>query len=156
MVTRAEIIAAAEAELRALFPGLEAVYHDLVPTQFQRPSAMVALSGETMALRTLRTVARSMDLTVLLFCPVDGYHKADRDVMGAMADWAMERFSAPGLPVGDRVLDIGTVKAAVGTDYAELTVPLSWDDDRIAKADTAQLLERAHLRIQTKTKNEME
>lgn len=149
MVKRSEIAAAAERELRQLFPGLEAVYHDLVPTQFTRPSAMIALSGETMALRTLRTVARSVDLTLLLFCPVDAYHKADRQVMSAMADCTMEHFSAPGLPVDGRVLDIGTIKVVVGTDYAELTIPLSWDDDRRAQEDTAQLLERVQLRIQT-------
>lgn len=150
MVKRSEIAAAAERELRQLFPGLEAVYHDLVPTQFTRPSAMIALSGETMALRTLHTVARSVDLTLLLFCPVDAYHKADRYVLSAMADCTMEHFSAPGLPVAGRVLDIGAIKAVVGADYAELTVPLSWDDDRVQAKETAQLLEKVRLRIQTK------
>lgn len=154
MVRRTEILDAADQQLRQLFPGLAAVYRDLVPTQFVRPSAMVALEEETMALRTRVTVARTMELTVLLFCPVDAYHNAQTETLSAMADAALEHFSAPGLPVGDRVLEIGTVKVSLGADYAALAIPLAWDDGRIQAAEGVQLLERAHLSIQTKQKKE--
>lgn len=148
MITRRDIHEAAEDQLLKLFPAMrDHMHRNLVPTQFARPAAMTRLADETMRFRTNTTVARSATLVITLFCPVDDYHNADVNVMSAMTDMVMEHFSAPYLPVGDRALDIGAVRCDLNLDYAEVMIPLEWDDDRKASAETQELMNEAHLAI---------
>lgn len=151
MITRAEIQGEVEKQLLKLFPGLEGhLYRNRVPVDFERPAAMTLLQGDTMECRSHDTVARSVTALVTLFCPVDAYHNSDMDALSAMSDAALEHFSALGIEVGDRWLDIGKVSSNVQLDYAEVSIPLSWDDDRKISKDTAELMGALHLSVDAK------
>ena len=147
MLTQKQILDAVDAELIKLFPGIT-VYRNLVPTEFVRPSAMTRLTGQTMAVRTLSTVQRTATVLVTLFCPVDDHHSTDADTLGAQADTVMEHFSAPGLPAAGRVLEIGTVACNPQADFAEVTIPLSWDDDRAVERPAYEMMETLHLEME--------
>lgn len=147
MLTQKQILDAVDGELSKLFPGIT-LYRNTVPTEFARPSAMTRVSRQTMALRTLSTVQRTMDVVITLFCPVDDYHDTDADALGAQADGVMEHFSAPGLPVADRVLDIGKVDCTSQADFAEVTIPLSWDDDRAVEQPENETMETLNVRME--------
>ena len=108
---------------------------------------MTFLQSDTMECRSHDTVARSITALVTLFCPVDEYHNSDMDTLSAMSDAVLEHFSAPGMEVGDRWLDIGKVSSNVQYDYAEVSIPLSWDDDRTMNKEAAALMETLHLRL---------
>lgn len=151
MITRAEIQGEVEKQLLKLFPGLEGhLYRNRVPVDFERPAAMTLLQGDTMECRSHDTVARSVTALVTLFCPVDAYHNSDMDALSAMSDAVLEHFSALGVNVGDRWLDIGKVSSNVQLDYAEVSIPLSWDDDRKISKDTAELMGAFHLSVDAK------
>lgn len=151
MIARAEIQGEVEKQLLKLFPGLEGhLYRNRVPVDFVRPSAMTLLQDDTMEMRTHDTVARSVTALVTLFCPVDEYHNSDMDALSAMSDATLEHFSALGMNVGDRWLDIGKVSSNVQLDYAEVIIPLSWDDDRKMSKDMAELMGALHLSVDAK------
>lgn len=151
MIARAEIQGEVEKQLLKLFPGLEGhLYRNRVPVDFVRPSAMTLLQDDTMEMRTHDTVARSVTALVTLFCPVDEYHNSDMDALSAMSDATLEHFSALGMNVGDRWLDIGKVSSNVQLDYAEVSIPLSWDDDRKMSKDMAELMGALHLSVDAK------
>ena len=130
MIQRTEIQTAVEEQLLILFPALKGhLYRNRVPVDFERPAAMTLLQSDTME------------------CPVDEYHNSDMDTLSAMSDAVLEHFSAPGMEVGDRWLDIGKVSSNVQYDYAEVSIPLSWDDDRTMNKEAAALMETLHLRL---------
>lgn len=151
MIQRTEIQTAVEAQLLSLFPALKGhLYRNRVPVDFARPAAMTLLQSDTMECRSHDTVVRSITALVTLFCPVDEYHNSDVDTLSAMSDAVLEHFSAPGMEVGDRWLDIGKVSSNVQYDYAEVSIPLSWDDDRAMSKETTALMETLHLDVAAK------
>lgn len=147
MLAQKDILDAVDAELTALFPGLK-LYRNLVPVNFDRPSAMTRLTAQTMEFRTRDTVQRGACAVITLFSPVDSYHNTDVDDLFAQSDQVMEHFSAPCMSVCDRFLDIGRVTCNVEADFAEVTVPLAWDDDRKLERQTAQTMEILHLEME--------
>ena len=129
MVTIKAILDSVEELLQERFPQHKA-YRNLVRQGFQRPSFLVAAGRQTMADATARTVERTAQVTVTLFAAVDDYHDSQIDALATQLAGAMELFSCRAIQVGDRYLDVGDVAGEVGYDYAECTVPLSWQDDR--------------------------
>ena len=115
--------------LQERFPQHKA-YRNLVRQGFQRPSFLVAAGRQTMADATARTVERTAQVTVTLFAAVDDYHDSQAEALAGQLSSAMELFSVGAIQAGDRYLDVGTVSGTVGWDFAELTIPLSWQDDR--------------------------
>ena len=59
----------------------------------------------------------------------------------------MDRASEPVLWVGDRALDVGRCTGSYENDYCELTVPLSWIDDRDSAPVTELLMEHYKLAV---------
>ena len=129
MVTIKAILDSVEALMRERFPTYTA-YRNLVRQGFARPSFLVAAGKQTMADATARTVERSCEVRVTLFAPVDDYHDSQMDTLAAALASAMELFSCRAIAVGERYLDVGDAAGEVGYDYAECTIPLSWQDDR--------------------------
>ena len=129
MVSIKEILDSVEGLMRERFPTYTA-YRNLVRQGFARPSFLVAAGKQTMADATARTVERSCEVRVTLFAPVDDYHDSQMDTLAAALASAMKLFSCRAIAVGDRYLDVGDVAGEVGYDYAECTIPLSWQDDR--------------------------
>ena len=144
MLSQKEILDAVDRELLTLFPGLT-LYRNDTPSNFKRPSAMTRLTNQTMATRTTRSVDRQATVTAVLFCPVDDFHNTDVDALFAMSDLVMEHFSSPALPVADRFLDIGSIQCNVQADFAEIKIPLTWDDDRQCKTTQKDLMQILHL-----------
>ena len=147
MLTQKQILDAVDEQLDALFQGIK-LYRNVVPNSFVRPSAMTRVSKQTMALRTLSTVQRTMDVLITLFCEVDDYHNTDADELSLQIDKVMEHFSAPGVPVADRVLDIGQMTCNPQADFAEITVSLSWDDDRVVNRPEYETMENLNVRME--------
>jgi len=147
MLTVKQILDAIETQLEMVFPGVQQ-YRNQVPANFDRPSMMTRISGLTMAMRTNTTVQRTALATVTLFCSVDDYHNTDVDALYLMADKVMEHFSAPVLPAADRYLDIGRVSCNPQADYAEITIPLEWDDDRVVQREEHEMMQSVHLRME--------
>lgn len=150
MITHEELMDRAAEEIGALFPQIGEsgrIYRNLTPTQFDRPAAMVRITGEKMRCFSGQLVNRTAVLEITLFCPVDEYHNSDEAVLGGMLDSVMETFSAPGIDVGRRFLDIGEVAGEVQLDYAQVNVPLAWQDDRKRTPETVQMMERAGIRV---------
>ena len=129
MVSIKEILDSLEELMQGRFPTYTA-YRNLVRQGFARPSFLVAAGKQTMADATARTVERSCEVRVTLFAPVDDYHDSQMDTLAAALASAMELFSCRAIAVGERYLDVGDAAGEVGYDYAECTIPLSWQDDR--------------------------
>ncbi len=129
MVSIKAILDSVEGLMRERFPTYTA-YRNLVRQGFARPSFLVAAGKQTMADATARTVERSCEVRVTLFAPVDDYHDSQMDTLAAALASAMELFSCRAIAVGERYLDVGDAAGEVGYDYAECTIPLSWQDDR--------------------------
>lgn len=129
MVSIKEILDSVEELMQGRFPTYTA-YRNLVRQGFARPSFLVAAGKQTMADATARTVERSCEVRVTLFAPVDDYHDSQMDTLAAALASAMELFSCRAIAVGERYLDVGDAAGEVGYDYAECTIPLSWQDDR--------------------------
>lgn len=129
MLTIKEILDAVENLTQIRFPALKA-YRNLVRQGFQRPSFLVAAGKQTMADATARAVERTAQVKITFFVPVDDYHDSQVDELSDLLVSGMELFSCRAIAVKDRYLDVGDVSGEVGYDFAELTVPLSWQDDR--------------------------
>ena len=129
MVKIKSIVDAVSELMQERFPTLTA-YRNMVRQNFQRPSFLVAAQKQTMADSTSRTVDRTSQIKITLFVPVDDYHDSQMDELADLLADAMELFSCRVIGVGDRYLDVGDVSGTVEYDYAELVVPLSWQDDR--------------------------
>ena len=129
MVSIKSILDSVEALMRERFPTYTA-YRNLVRQGFARPSFLVAAGKQTMADATARTVERTAQVVITLFAPVDDYHDSQMDTLAAALASAMELFSCRAIAVGERYLDVGDAAGEVGYDYAECTIPLSWQDDR--------------------------
>lgn len=129
MLRQKEILDAVESLMQERFPTLKA-YRNLVRKNFDRPSFLVACRKPAMEDATSRTVDRTVQVAITLFASVDDYHDSQMDDLADLLDNAMELFSCGAIGVKDRYLDVGSVTGEVGYDYAELVVPLSWQDDR--------------------------
>lgn len=129
MLRQKEILDAVESLVQERFPTLKA-YRNLVRKNFDRPSFLVACRKPAMEDATSRTVDRTVQVAITLFASVDDYHDSQMDDLADLLDNAMELFSCGAIGVKDRYLDVGSVTGEVGYDYAELVVPLSWQDDR--------------------------
>lgn len=147
MLTQKQILDAVDEQLARLFTDIT-LYRNAEPTEFERPSAMTRISSQTMAMRTFRTVQRTVNVLVTLFCKVDDYHNTDIDDLFKQSDRVMEHFSAPGLKVADRTLDIGTVTCNPQADFAEITIPLTWDDDRAVEYPQHETMEHLNVRME--------
>ena len=129
MVSIKDILDSVEVLMRERFPTYTA-YRNLVRQGFARPSFLVAAGKQTMADAIARTVERTAQVVITLFAPVDDYHDSQMDTLAAALASAMELFSCRAIAVGERYLDVGDAAGEVGYDYAECTIPLSWQDDR--------------------------
>lgn len=129
MVKIKDIVDAVSGLMQERFPTL-AAYRNVVRKNFDRPSFLVAAQKQTMTDSTSRTVARTSEVKITLFVPVDDYHDSQMDALAELLASAMELFSCRAIAVGDRYLDVGDVSGTVEYDFAELAVPLSWQDDR--------------------------
>lgn len=153
MVSIKDILDAAEELMTARFPGLTA-YRNMTRKGFSRPSFLVQALRQTMADATARTVDRSCELKVTLFEAVDDYHDSQIDALASRLTAAMELFSCRAIAAGDRYLDVGDVAGEVGYDFAQVTVPLSWQDDRELPEDASVPAKEIVIEIEMNKKEE--
>lgn len=140
MVKVKDILDALEEELNALFPG-EPVHRNPVEKNFTRPCSSIAVGKLTMQDAARRLVERTAQARIELVVPVsDGYHDGDADVLADRLTLALSWFSEGVLAVGDRALDVGQVSGEYFNDYAELTLPLSWLDERKLSQEEAEAM----------------
>lgn len=147
MLKQKEIMDAVEDLVQERFPTMKA-YRNLVRKNFDRPSFLVACRKPSMEDATARTVDRTVQVAVTLFVQVDDYHDSQMNELADLMDNAMELFSCGAIGVKDRYLDVGSVTGEVGYDYAELVVPLSWQDDRELHEQEYQPIKEVDLAIE--------
>ena len=154
MVRIKDILDSVEDLMQERFPDHKA-YRNMVRQGFERPAFLVAAGKQTMADATARTVDRSMQVKVTLFAEVDDYHDSHLDALGESMASIMELFSCRAISVSDRYLDIGDVTGEIGYDYAECTIPLSWQDDRDLNEPEYQPARNLDLEIEVKNYEEV-
>lgn len=123
------ILTALEERLGERFPGRR-VYRDLVPEGFERPSFLVSLGSVEMADASCDTLDVKTQLVVTAFETVDRYHNTHVAALAGTMMLVQELFAAAYLRVGDRALHVAGNKGEYHYDYAEITVTLSYQDDR--------------------------
>ena len=129
MVSFNAILEAGRELLEGRFPG-ETVYVNLAPSGFTRPSFLAALGEIHMEDAGADTLALSLPLELKAFVEVDSYHHSHIPELITRTAAVMELFAVSGLRVGDRVLGVAETRAEYNYDYADITVLLSYHDDR--------------------------
>lgn len=131
MITNNDILDAIAALVARAFPG-EPLYRDFTPTDFQRPSNLLELSGGTFRPNfSCGAVEVRPQVTLTTFVPVDPYHQQDTAELTRRQMLLVGLFLAGYVKVKDRaphVLDEG--KLANGLDFASVSVTLSYTVDR--------------------------
>lgn len=135
-----DILLAVEALTQERFPSLSA-YRNVVRKGFKRPSFLTEVGKQTMEDATRWTVDRTAQVKITFFETVDDYHDSQIETLSDRLTVALELFSCAAIQAGDRYLDISGVSGEVFNDYAELTVILSWQDDRVITLVAAAPLE---------------
>lgn len=146
MLTVKAILDAGAALAEEVWPG-EKVYINAVPVNFVRPSCLVKVTGLTAEPESRRTAARTATLRITRFQTVDDRHSVRAEVLAEELALLMDRASEPVLWVGDRALDVGRCTGNYEDDYCELTMPLSWIDDRDIAPVTELLMEHYKLAV---------
>ena len=127
MITNNDILDAIAAMVEQAFPG-EPVYRDFAPSDFERPSSLVELSGGTFYPNfSCGAVEIRPQVTLTTFTKTDPYHQQDTAELTRRQMLLMGLFLPGYVKVKDRaphVLDEG--KLANGLDFASDTVPLGY------------------------------
>ena len=129
MLSVKSILAELKEDLEEQLPGSTG-HINVIRKGFDRPAFLVELEKMTMDDATARAVERSATARITIFEPVDAYSDAQVEVLAEKLSALMAHFSGRVLCVGDRYLDIGACAGDYYNDYAELTFPLTWQDDR--------------------------
>lgn len=150
MITNQDITEAIAALVEQAFPG-EPVYRDFAPTDFQRPSTLVELTGGTYDPNIACSIVEIRPVfTLTAFVKVDAYHHQDTAPLTIRQMKLLGLFLPGYIKVKDRaphVLDGG--KLLSGLDYAGITVPLSYTLDRREFMELAQAEDMLKLQLRT-------
>lgn len=149
VITNNDIADAIAALVEKTFPG-EPVYRDYTPTDFQRPSNLVELSGGKFYPNfSCGSVEIRPKFTLTTFVEVDPYHQPVNIMELTRRQMLLLGLFLPGyIKVRDRaphVLDEGELNN--GLDFAALTVTFSYVLDRQEFMEIQQLPEMGELQI---------
>lgn len=131
-ITPQKIVDALKAQLNAAFPG-EAIYIDLTPQDFDRPSNLVELTKVELDALSMGMAAVTIryQYKITTFCEVDQVHDSHLPTLDLRAILVMSMFGSGFLKVGDRALKVvGCVGNTSSYDAAEVSVTLSLTVDR--------------------------
>lgn len=123
------ILNGAKALLEERFPG-DAVYTNVTPNGFQRPSFLIEFGEIHMTDSSEETLRVTLPLVVTAFVAVDSYHNSDVEKLLTRMAAVQELFAISGLQIQDRVLHVVGNKAEYNWDFAEVTITLDYLDDR--------------------------
>ena len=127
MITNNDIADAIAALVEKAFPG-EPLYRSYTPTDFQRPSNLVEISGGKFFPNAgCSSVELRPQITLTTFTKVDPYHQQDNMELGRRQMMLLGLFLPGYVKVKDRaphVLEEG--KMENGLDFAAVTVTLSY------------------------------
>lgn len=148
MITNNDIADAVEALVKKAFPG-GPVYRDYTPTDFQRPSNLVEISGgKFYPNASCGSVELRPQLTLTTFVEVDPYHQQDDQELTRRQMILLGLFLPGYVKVKDRaphVLDEGEMEN--GLDFAAITVTLSYTLSRQEFMEIQQLPDMGTLHI---------
>lgn len=148
MITNNDIADAIAALVEKAFPG-EPVYRGYTPAGFQRPSALVEISGGKIYPNFgCGTVELRPQVTLTTFVEVDPYHQQDDQELTRRQMILLGLFLPGYVKVKDRaphVLDEGEMEN--GLDFAAITVTLSYTLGRqeFMELEAAPPMGRLHL-----------
>lgn len=131
MITPSDIQAAIIGRLKDTFPG-EAIYEDLTPRNFARPSNMVQLDSISPEQCGRNIVKLLFKFRITTFTEVDEIHNSHLAVLDFRAMMIVTAFSGDGyLKVSDRAPTVvGCVADTTAYDFAEVTLTLAQTYDR--------------------------
>lgn len=148
MITNNDIADAVAALVEKRFPG-EPVYRDYTPTDFQRPSNLVEISGGKIYPNFgCGTVKLRPQLTLTTFVKTDPYYQQDDQELTRRQMALLGLFMPGCVKVKDRaphVLDEGEMEN--GLDFAAITVTLSYTLGREEFMELQQLPDMGELHI---------
>lgn len=155
MISPSNVADAVEALLLARWPE-NAVYRDLVPEDFDRPSCAIECVGFSAAQASIDAISVDFQMLVRVFEAVDDYHMTDFDALWKRAMTVLGLFARGWIEVSDS--DTGerrcpkiTALAApvVGADYAEIrftaSMQLRKEDFEAAPAAAKPLMQRVSI-----------
>ena len=129
MVSFNHVLAAVKQLLEIRFPG-EDVYTNLTPANFKRPSWLVSFGEVNMGDASFACVDIALPVTVTAIVEEDEYHNSHFEELSRRMQSAMELLAMTSLAVDGRHLRVGDVTGDMNYDFASLTIPLSYQDDR--------------------------
>lgn len=131
MITPSDIQAAIIGRLKDTFPR-EAIYEDLTPRNFARPSNMVQLDSISPEQCGRNIVKLLFKFRITTFTEVDEIHNSHLAVLDFRAMMIVTAFSGDGyLKVSDRAPTVvGCVADTTAYDFAEVTLTLAQTYDR--------------------------
>lgn len=147
MLSIQEIQAAVEELLGGRFPG-EAVYKNLVPADFTRPSFLVACGPVKMTDAGYASLDVTATVTITAFVVVDEYHNSQVEELAMRMMAVLELFAVGYLQVNDRALHVTGTEGDYEADCATVKVSLSYMDDRPGE-ETWQTMGQVNTTIQT-------
>lgn len=158
MIKSNDLLEAVKRLLRARYPELpeEALYTNLAPSGFIRPSFLVETGPRTMVSAGYGTLEVEAQIIVATFVKVDELRNSHVEDLEERTMEVQLLFAGGKLEVGaandpdHRALEVESVEADVGYDYGEVTVTLRYLDDRPAEREEWPLMEEVLLKSKIK------
>lgn len=131
-----EIMDALAKSLCEGLPKLEAIYTDLAPVDFERPSALIQSVTNEYRQASSKTVEITSYFTITLFDNTDDYANSSTKRLLEMQQDTMDLFRAGYLTVGDRSLPVQASTGGRDWDKAYVDLQFSYHDLRDETPDT--------------------
>lgn len=117
-------------------PKLEAIYTDLAPVDFERPSALIQSVTNEYRQASSKTVEITSYFTITLFDNTDDYANSSTKRLLEMQQDTMDLFRSGYLTAGDRSLQVQASTGGRDWDKAYVDLQFSYHDLRDETPDT--------------------
>lgn len=133
--------------VKTCWPG-EKVYIDYLPKDFERPSFALELQKEEWNDANLVLVRRTVTILLTGFVATDAYGDSSREALNERMEAACGLFARGYLQVGDRAIQVQTIRGMGSPDLMEVTLVFTWMDGRPTDSSSgAPLMENYELNI---------
>ncbi len=154
MLTVQQIMQGINAILVRLYPD-RTVYIDVMPEKFERPSFFLFPEGRKITSRTVAVVEVEQMVTVQCFDEVGDRYETETARLYGVTDTLTAAFLQRGaLACGDRHLTADRVDVSRALDVADVTITVTYEDDRPAAPVTQPLVTDVTLGAQPNQKQE--
>jgi len=150
MIRTLDIIDAVAALAEERIPELAAIYTELVPKDFGRPSLLIQSVSTDQADAARELVRITEYLTLTLIDKTDDYDRSSTIRLLKLRQSALDLFRPGYLRVQDRALPVKASNGGREWGKAYVDLQLEYLDRRSEQADTTPLMERVETKITQK------